>query len=126
MNDERATDPGGSARAFVEDRPRFTAGFDPGAASETLLSRFNEDGYIVIENAVGPETIGRVLDAADRIVADGAEPGRWWGKPETAPRRVEYRGIFNLDDAFMELLAPEKVFPFVVKLMGANLHMMSS
>lgn len=109
----------------IEDRPRFTAEHGP-EASDELVSQFNRDGYIVIEDAVSLQTIDRVRTAADRIVAEGREPGRWWGKPETAPRRVEYRGIFNLDEAFMDLLAPPRVFPLVVKIMGANLHMMSS
>ncbi len=106
--------------------PRFSADYEPEMVSDELVSRFDRDGYVVIEDAVSPEDIARVREATDRIVAEGRDPGRWWGKPETAPRRVEYRGLFNLDDAFMHLLAPPAVFPLVVKLMGANLHMMSS
>lgn len=104
----------------------FTAKFDPGAVSEALVSRFNEDGYLIIEDAIPLDVIDRVREAADRIVAEGGDAGRWWGKPETAPRRVEYRGIMNLDETFMQLLAPPAVFPLIVKILGANLHMMSS
>jgi ectoine hydroxylase-related dioxygenase (phytanoyl-CoA dioxygenase family) len=39
---------------------------------------------------------------------------------------VEYRGLFNLDDAFMEVLAPPTLFPLVVRILGPNIHMMSS
>lgn len=112
--------------AVLKGEPRFTAECSPDAALDALVSRFNQDGYLVIEDAVGAQTIDRVREAADRIVATGGQAGRWQGKPETAPRRVEYRGIFNLDEAFMELLAPAAVFPVVVKILGANLHMMSS
>src|SRR5688500_13388770 len=92
--------------AVSKGEPRFTAEYLPDAGLDALVSRFNEDGYLVIEDAVSAQTIDRVREAADRIVAAGAQAGRWQGKPETAPRRVEYRGIFNLDEAFMELLAP--------------------
>ena len=108
---ERSEPLGARPDTAVEDSPRFTTGYQQGAASQELVSRFNADGYIVIENALGAETIDRVRAAADTIVAEGGEPGRWWGKPETAPRRVEYRGIFNLDEAFMELLAPPHGVP---------------
>jgi ectoine hydroxylase-related dioxygenase (phytanoyl-CoA dioxygenase family) len=118
--DPRRTD------AVSKGEPRFTAEYLPDAGLDALVSRFNEDGYLVIEDAVSAQTIDRVREAADGIVAAGAQAGRWQGKPETAPRRVEYRGIFNLDEAFMELLAPASVFPVVVKILGANLHMMSS
>ncbi|MGH2952431.1 MAG: phytanoyl-CoA dioxygenase family protein [Solirubrobacterales bacterium] len=124
--DDRSGGNSAVAEAVIDQQPQFTAAYEPDAVSDELVAKFNRDGYIVIEDAVSPETIERVRSAADRIVAEGREPGRWWGKPETAPRRVEYRGIFNLDDAFMDLLAPTAVFPLVVKIMGANLHMMSS
>ena len=93
---------------------------------EELRSRFEEDGYVVIENAVPLETIERVTAAADRIVADGAPPGRWYGKPESQPRLIEYRGITNLDEAFLGLLTPPKVFSLVVRILGTNIHLMSS
>ncbi len=52
-------------------------------------ARFEEDGYLVVEGAVSLDTVERVRAAADRIIAEGAPPGRWFGKPETAPKRVE-------------------------------------
>jgi ectoine hydroxylase-related dioxygenase (phytanoyl-CoA dioxygenase family) len=95
-------------------------------ASDEQAARFERDGYLIVEDAVPPGTIERVAAAADRIVSEGAPPGRWIGKPETVPKRVEYRGVFNLDEAFMELLAPPTLFPLIVRLLSPNLHMMSS
>jgi Phytanoyl-CoA dioxygenase (PhyH) len=93
---------------------------------EGQRAEFEERGYLVIRDAVPPETVERVRAAADRIVADGAPPGRWHGKPESRPGRVEYRGLMNLDDAFLDLLAPPSIFPLVVRILGSNLHLMSS
>lgn len=89
-------------------------------------ARFEEDGYLVVENAVPLETVERVRNAADRIVAEGKAPGMWLGKPASRKKRVEYRGLFNLDEAFLELLSPAAVFPLVVRILGPNIHMMSS
>jgi ectoine hydroxylase-related dioxygenase (phytanoyl-CoA dioxygenase family) len=89
-------------------------------------ARFERDGMLVIEDAVSVETIDRMRAATDRIVAEARQPGRWIGKPVSVKRRVEYRGLFNLDDAFLELLAPPTVFPLVVRLLSPNIHMMSS
>jgi ectoine hydroxylase-related dioxygenase (phytanoyl-CoA dioxygenase family) len=88
--------------------------------------QFEEDGVLVVRDAVSPETIARVSEASDHIVEEGGPQGRWIGKPVSAKRRVEYRGLFNLDDAFLELLAPPKVFPPMVALLSPNIHVMSS
>src|SRR4051812_30416741 len=95
-------------------------------APDEQVARFEEDGYLVVEGAVSLDTVERVRAAADRIVSEEAPAGRWIGKPETVPKRVEYRGLFNLDDAFMDLLAPPKLFPLVVRILSPNIHMMSS
>src|SRR3989442_3337163 len=84
---------------------------------EAQRARFEEDGMLVIEDAVSPETIDRVREATDRIVAQGGRRGRWIGKPVSAKRRVEYRGLFNLDEAFLDLLAPPQVFPLMVAIL---------
>ena len=93
---------------------------------EAQRARFEEDGLLVIENAVAAETIDRIRETTDRIVGERGPRGRWIGKPVSMKRRVEYRGLFNLDDAFLGLLAPPKVFPLVVALLSPNIHMMSS
>lgn len=108
------------------DQPQFTAECRPPEGLDDLVTQFNEDGYVVIKNAISLDAVERLRAAGDRIVEEGAPVGRWWGKPETAPRRVEYRGFFSLDDAFMELLAPPAVLPFAIRVLGSNLHMTSS
>jgi ectoine hydroxylase-related dioxygenase (phytanoyl-CoA dioxygenase family) len=101
---------------------------DPAQADslEQQRAQFDRDGMLVIENAVPPETIERIRTATDRIVAEGEQAGRWIGKPASMLRRIEYRGLYNLDEAFMELLAPSTIFPLIVRLLGPNIHMMSS
>jgi ectoine hydroxylase-related dioxygenase (phytanoyl-CoA dioxygenase family) len=95
-------------------------------ALDAQRAKFEEDGMLVIENAIPRETIDRVREATDRIVREGGPRGRWIGKPVSAKRRVEYRGLFNLDEAFLDLLAPSKVFAPIVALLSPNIHMMSS
>ncbi len=115
-----------AGRGQIAGQDLYVAGYEPDPVPDELVAKFERDGYLIIRDAVSPETIDRVREAADRIIAEGNTRGRWEGKPDTAPRRFEYRGIFNLDETFMELLAPPTLFPLIVKIMGANLHMMSS
>jgi ectoine hydroxylase-related dioxygenase (phytanoyl-CoA dioxygenase family) len=96
------------------------------AVLDAQAEQFDQDGMLIIRRAVAPETIERVRAATDRIVAEGGPAGRWIGKAVSARRRIEYRGLFNLDDAFLDLLAPPTVFPLIVRILGPNIHMMSS
>src|SRR5688500_4882467 len=110
--------------------PEFTApnelDSDVRAHLNEQAAEFNERGMLIVRDAIPPETVERVRAAADRIVDEAETPGRWIGKAHSVNKRVEYRGLFNLDERFMDLLAPPTVFPLVVRILGANLHMMSS
>lgn len=104
------------------DRP------DPARAQllDAQAAVFERDGMIVIKEAVSRETIDRIRAAADRIVKEGKNAGRWIGKAVSAERRIEYRGLFALDDTFLDILAPPKVFPLIVRILGPNIHVLSS
>jgi ectoine hydroxylase-related dioxygenase (phytanoyl-CoA dioxygenase family) len=99
---------------------------DVRARLDAQAAEFEERGMLVVRDAVPLETVEQVTAAADRIVEAAGRAGRWIGKPHSVDKRVEYRGLFNLDERFMDLLAPAAVFPLVVRLLGSNLHMMSS
>jgi ectoine hydroxylase-related dioxygenase (phytanoyl-CoA dioxygenase family) len=96
------------------------------ARIDDQAAEFEARGMLIVRDAISPETVERVRAAADRIVAEAGPSGRWIGKAISVNKRVEYRGLFNLDERFMDLLAPAKIFPLVVRILGANLHMMSS
>jgi ectoine hydroxylase-related dioxygenase (phytanoyl-CoA dioxygenase family) len=55
---------------------------------ESLRARFEEDGVLVIPDAVSPETIARVTEATDRIVREGGAPPRGGRDPERYVRCV--------------------------------------
>lgn len=111
-----------SCREMRVDRP------DPAQTwlLDAQAAELERDGMIVIKEAVSRETIDQVRAAADRIVGEGNAPGRWIGKAVSAERRIEYRGLFALDEAFLKILAPPKVFPLVVRILGPNIHLLSS
>jgi ectoine hydroxylase-related dioxygenase (phytanoyl-CoA dioxygenase family) len=99
---------------------------DVRARLDEQAAQFDEQGMLIIKNAVPSEAIERVTAASDAIVAAEGPRGRWFGKPASMKKRVEYRGLFNLDERYMDLLTPPTVFPLIVRILGANLHMMSS
>ncbi len=96
------------------------------ARLDAQAAECDKHGMLIIRDAVPPETVERVRAAADGIVEEARPAGRWVGKAHSVNKRVEYRGLFNLDERFMDLLVPPTVFPLIVRILGANLHMMSS
>ena len=113
-----------------ERRPAFTApahiDTDVRDRLDEQVAQFERDGMLIIPNAVPVETIDSIRDATDKLMHDLGPAGRWHGKPASMKKRIEYRGLMNLDERFMQLLTPDTVFPLVVKILGANLHLMST
>lgn len=86
--------------------------------TEEQLRQFNEEGYLIVENALSPELLNRLNAAVDRV--DGHErkklglaPGDMLGKFRTV---VE-------DDVFLDLLDNPKTFPLLWDILGWNIQL---
>ncbi len=85
---------------------------------------FRERGYCVVREALDGEAVERVRAVCDRIADEGAPRGRY-----IDPRyedKLEYRDIVSLDPIFREVLVNWRVFPLIARLLGPNLHLISS
>lgn len=77
---------------------------------------FNEQGFLVIENAIDPETLGRVvaavdaIDAAERDVENGAD------------KLLSVTNVLHRSPLFAELLDWPRVFPKVWGALGWNIY----
>ena len=87
-------------------------------ASEHQLQHFDDEGYLVVEDALSPEMVAELIDVADRIDAgerekNGLGPGAMVARFRTV---VE-------DDLFLELLDNEKTFPLLWDILGWNIQL---
>jgi len=85
--------------------------------------QFDEEGYLIVRDALDEETIGRLIEAGDRLVGSD--------RIENRQQRADglYDGFRNcviLDDAFIPLITHPTILPLVIQLLGANLHLMTS
>jgi ectoine hydroxylase len=89
-------------------------------ATERLTDRqreeFEDQGYLVVEDALDRPSIERLTQATDRIrrehascLSDGAS--------------LHLKGFVPLDEAFLDLLDHPKTFPPVVDLLGWNIFL---
>jgi ectoine hydroxylase len=77
------------------------------------IDAFERDGYLLIENALGPDEVRRLTAAVDRVWHDEARNG-------TSLHRL---GFVGLDDAFLELLDHPATLPWVRAALGWNIYL---
>ena len=87
-------------------------------ATEAQLRQFNDEGYLIVEDALSPDLLARLNGAVDRVEArereaKGLKSDALLGKFRTV---VE-------DDAFLELLDNPKTFPLLWDILGWNIQL---
>ena len=83
---------------------------------------FDQNGYLIVRNALDDESIGALIKASDDLInSDLTENRQRLGKSYDG-----FRNVVTLDDAFISLMDHPKILPAVVRLLGANLHVMTS
>lgn len=91
---------------------------------EEQRTSFRGRGYCIVRKALDEETTERLTAVCDRIADDGGPRGRY-----VDPRyedKLEYRDIVSLDPAFRQVMVNPLVFPLIARLLGPNLHLISS
>ncbi len=86
-------------------------------ASEEQLAAFNNDGYLIVEDALPPGLVRRLNVVIDRIDAEEREARA------LAPHTImaKFRTIVE-DDLFLELLDYPTTFPLVCDMLGWNIQ----
>jgi len=87
-------------------------------ATDAQLRQFNDEGYLIVEDALTPELLGRLNEAVDGVekrerVAKGLGPNDMVNKFRTV---VE-------DDTFLDLLDVPKTFPLLWDILGWNIQL---
>jgi len=87
------------------------------------LAHFDQQGYLVVRNALDSNTISTLIEASDRLIASDRQVNR----QRTANGLYDgFRNSVTLDDAYLPLMTHPTILPIVVQLLGANLHLMTS
>lgn len=90
---------------------------------ESDIRHFDENGYLIVRNALDADTVARLVEACDRLIASDLRTNR---QTSAEGRYDGFRNAITLDDAFAALIDHERILPSVVQLLGANLHVMTS
>ena len=87
------------------------------------IRQFDEQGYLIVRNALDQDTIAHLIEVSDRIIASDSQANR---QPNRDGYSDGFRNCVTLDDAFIPLITHPKMLPLVIHLLGANLQLMTS
>jgi ectoine hydroxylase-related dioxygenase (phytanoyl-CoA dioxygenase family) len=91
--------------------------------SQADIDQFDQNGYLIVRNALDEDTVKGMIDAGDRLLGSDLKKSR-----QTAVGGLYdgFRNAIILDDAFVPLIDHPTILPTVVQLLGADLHIMTS
>ncbi len=86
-------------------------------------AQFDSEGYLIVRNAIDADTVQRLIEVSDRLIASNRTEDR---QTSSTGRHDGYRNCIALDDAFVPLLTHPRTVPLIVQLLGPNIHLVTS
>ena len=91
--------------------------------SDEEIRQFDDKGYLIIRNVLDSDTINKLIEASDQLMASDLQEKR---QRNANGLYDGFRNCISIDDAFIPLLAQETILPVVAQLLGAHLQLMTS
>jgi Phytanoyl-CoA dioxygenase (PhyH) len=85
---------------------------------------FDEDGFLVVRNALDGETIGRLIEEGDRLAESFLRKPEVLDKPEY--NHLDLRPGLLGEKALFALVSHSSTVPLVAQLLGPNIHLHST
>ncbi|MCI0590603.1 MAG: phytanoyl-CoA dioxygenase family protein [Gammaproteobacteria bacterium] len=85
---------------------------------------FDEDGFLVVPNALSAALVQRLVDAGERLAESFLKKPALFGRPEY--NHLDLRPGLLREEALFALVANSSTVPFVVQLLGPNIHLHST
>lgn len=85
---------------------------------------FDENGFLVVRNALDASTVERVIEAGDRLAGSFLTKGALPGRPEY--NLLDLRPGLLAQKAFFDLISHSATVPLVVQLLSPNIHVHST
>lgn len=85
---------------------------------------FDEDGFLVIPNALPAETVERLMEAGDRLAKSLLEKPELFGRPEY--NHLDLRPGLLREEVLFDLVTNASTVSLVVQLLSPNIHLHST
>jgi ectoine hydroxylase-related dioxygenase (phytanoyl-CoA dioxygenase family) len=87
------------------------------------IRQFDDEGYLIVREVLDPETVDRLIEVSDRLIASDRRENRQLSHNSLYDG---FRNCIAIDDAFIPLLTQQRILSAVVQLLGAHLQLMTS
>jgi hypothetical protein len=85
---------------------------------------FDEDGFLVVPNALSGDTVGQLIEAADRLSEGFSKKPQLFDRPEY--NHLDLRPGLLREEALMALVTNASTVPLIVQLLSPNIHLHST
>ena len=85
--------------------------------------QFDEEGYLIIREALDSETVSSLLEASDRLIASDRLQNR---QRHGDGLYDGFRNCMSMDEAFLPLITNPKTFSIVTQILGPHLSLLTS
>jgi ectoine hydroxylase len=85
---------------------------------------FDDDGFLIVRNALGANAVARLVEAGDRLAGSFLTKGELPGRPEY--NLLDLRPGLLAEPALFDLLSHSATVPLVVQLLSPNIHLHST
>jgi len=90
--------------------------------TEEQRRAFNDDGFLIVRNALTPPQIERLIAAGDRLIESPRTDDRF----SSRNNYDSFRNSIAKDEAFLELLTLDTTVPLVVQILGPRIQSITS
>jgi ectoine hydroxylase-related dioxygenase (phytanoyl-CoA dioxygenase family) len=85
---------------------------------------FDEDGFLVVPNALSAETVRQLIEAGDRLAEAFLKKPELMDRPQY--NHLDWRPGLLREEALLALVTNDSTVPLVVQLLGPNIHLLST
>lgn len=85
---------------------------------------FDEDGFLVVRNALAADSVGRLIEEGDRLAQAFLNKPQVLNRPEY--NHLDLRPGLLREKALLDLVSNSSTVPLVVQLLGPNIHLHST
>ncbi len=89
--------------------------------SPTQINDFDQNGYLIIRQALDRERIHQLVHCGERLIASNTQRFR-----RDSGQSDGFRNVIALDEAFLGIIDNPKIFPLIVQLMGPHIQLHTS
>ena len=92
-------------------------------ATKDQLAFFEDQGYLIVKDALEPELLGRLNEAVDRVAERERDQKELIEDKNRHPAMVSKFRIVVEDDTFLDLLDNPTTFPLLWEILGWNIQL---